>query len=76
MLGQCRAHRLAVGNLLGIDAGAVQDQRQKVPDAGVGVDDKAERRAGLGALRSASGVAAMLVDCAGFALIPEIQAPT
>ena len=37
-------HPLAVGEFLGVDAGAVQDQRQEVPDAGVGVDDEAERR--------------------------------
>ena len=54
-LGQRRPHRLAVGKLLGIDAGAVQDQRQKVPDAGVGIDDKAKRRAGLGAGRFGVG---------------------
>ncbi len=54
-LGQRRPHRLAVGKLLGIDAGAVQDQRQKMPDAGVGIDDKAKRRAGLGAGRVGLG---------------------
>ena len=55
-LGQRRPHRLAVGKLFGIDAGAVQDQRQKMPDAGVGIDDKAKRRAGLGAGRFGLGV--------------------
>ncbi len=54
-LGQRRPHRLAVGKLFGIDAGAVQDQRQKMPDAGVGIDDKAKRRAGLGAGRVGLG---------------------
>ena len=32
---------LAVGEFLGIDSGAVQDQRQEMPDAGVRIDDEA-----------------------------------
>ena len=39
------AQALAVGEFLGIDAGAVQDEREEMPDAGVAVDDKAQRRA-------------------------------
>src|ERR1700719_3829448 len=46
-LGQRRPYRLAVGKLLGIDAGAVQDQRQKVPNAGVRIDAEAKRGARL-----------------------------
>ena len=38
-----------------IDAGAVQDERQKMPNAGVGIDDKAQRCACLGAGRFGLG---------------------
>ncbi len=39
------AKRLAVGEFLGVDAGAVQDERQEMPDAAVAVDDEAQGRA-------------------------------
>ena len=43
--GSARPQRLAVGEFLGIDSGAVQDERQEMPDARIRIDDKAERRA-------------------------------
>ena len=53
--GQRRPHRHAVGKFLRIDAGAVQDQRQEMPDAGIGIDDEAKRRVCLGAGRFGLG---------------------
>jgi hypothetical protein len=40
-LGHGRRHRLAIGEFLGIDAGAMQDERQEVANAALFVDDEA-----------------------------------
>src|SRR5580692_829616 len=45
-----RKHSTAVGKFLSVDSGAMQNQRQKKPDARIGVDDEAERSARLGAV--------------------------
>ena len=39
------AHAGAVGKLDGVDTGAMQDKRQEMPDAGLFIDDIADRRA-------------------------------
>ena len=44
-LGERLAEGRAVGEFLGVDAGAVQDQRQEMPDARLFVDHEAQRRA-------------------------------
>ncbi len=49
--GQCGAKAHAVGEFLGVDAGAVQHERQEMPHALVGVDQKAKRHAPLAVLR-------------------------
>ncbi len=54
-LRQRRTQRLAVGEFLGIDAGAVKNERQEMADARIGVDDEAERGAGLAGVRRAAG---------------------
>ena len=41
-------HRLAVREFLGIDAGAMQDERQEVANAALLVDDEAYRHAAAG----------------------------
>ena len=40
------AETIAVGEFFGVDAGAVQDERQEMPDAAVFVDHEADRHAG------------------------------
>ena len=54
-LVQRRLHITAVGKSVGIDASTMQDEREELPDARIGVDHKAERGvnqvAGCGGLR-------------------------
>ena len=61
-LGGGLGERLSVGEFFGVDPAPVQDQRQEVADAGVFVDDEADRHAGAagagvgGASIRASGI--------------------
>ena len=51
-----------VAEFLGIDPGAVQDERQEVPDRGLVVDHEAERQPGP--VRSPPGARCRVGDCA------------
>jgi hypothetical protein len=62
--GQGLRHRLAVGELLGVDAGAMQDQRQEMADAGVLVDDVADRDAARRSGAVGRAVAGSVCRCA------------
>ncbi len=47
-LAQRRSHIMAVGKSLGIEASAVENEREELPDARVAVDHEAERDRGPG----------------------------
>ena len=63
--GDRLAERCAVGEFLGVDAGAMQDQRQEMADARFVVDDEAERHArGCSGGIATAGAPAVPSDCA------------
>jgi hypothetical protein len=69
VLAQGLRHRLAVGEFPGVDTGAVQDQRQKMADAAVLIDDVADRDTA----RRTGSVGRAVVGCVGRSALQSVS---